>query len=269
MILKRTILALALAVTGMLATGCTALRISSFNLEASESPEVYGINHNLEPHKSTLRLHGGIRLDNREDINVIGTYTDLTKDSDTLHKHENFTAEGMYEFGGFEVEGGATWFHKSDAFLYGIGIGFNDGIYHHLTLGINTTHFEAGVFAGLFHQYSRLRYYGETCNDITICEDDDWESTFGDETETRISPFYGLYLGAFLGEMFLEYSLSMYTPNLDIEDDKVNVPMITTNYITLGYRFNEQFEVSGGAIISAIKGKLHYAASLGVNFYPF
>jgi len=252
------------AAMAILVCGCTTTQISRFELETSEAPEVSGPNRYLEPKTTTYRLFGTLKLDKNEDIAVSGKYRDW--DADTLAKVKTFFANGIYHMGGFEGTGGFELYKKSDNAVYGLGIGYNDGIYHHITYGFNFQHFEFGSYLGFFHQYMHVKYSGSSCSGVNTCLHDN-EDFNEDKNVFESSLFWGLYAGVFIGDFFLNYSLSGYTPGLDTDDESVSTPTITSNYFTLGYHINKNFAVSVGAVGSDVASHWHWAGSCGIHYY--
>lgn len=230
-----------LLAASVIACGCTHTSVSSFSIEASEAPEVYGVNRSLEDRTSTLRAYGSFKIDPKENLSANGSYTDWVQDS--ILKWKSYDVSGEYRMGGFEFAGGLEWYHKAKYALCGFGIAYNDGIAHHLTLGFNFSHFEFGTFIGLFHQISRSKF--------------------------RTSLFFGGYGSVYVGDAFLAYSLSDYTPRVSSDGTSISVNDITTHYITLGYHITKSFEVTAGAIGSNVGTQWHWAGSMGVGYYLF
>ena len=134
----------------LLATGCTRTRITGFRAEVAESPEVEGVRGYLEPHSSTFRFSGSYLFSPKETMAVSGSYSDYSADS-LMRPTREFTAKGVYELGGSDLNASFEWFKKLHFFLWGLGIGYDDGVYHHLKIGFNTRFVEAGAFMGTFH----------------------------------------------------------------------------------------------------------------------
>ena len=258
---SKSVVLLLLAIVSMLVSGCSSTRVRSFQVDASEAPEVYGIGRYQQPKTSTMRLYGSFKIDPREDVPVSGDYKAWSSWSlDSIVQDLNsHSSRGIYRLGGNEFTGGFEWFHKSNVALIGVGVSFNDGIYHHITYGFNTEHFEIGGFFGLFHQFLEVYGSGST-NDKSFNEA---------KMQLNTNLIWGFYTGVFLGDLFLNYNLSAYRPSFDIDGTNVRSSIVTSNYITLGYNINEHWAVTAGAIGTDVQSNWHWAASLGVNFYPF
>lgn len=261
--LKKLVYTFALAVSGMLLTGCYK-NVGAFRLETSEAPEVYGVNRNLDKHSSIQRFHGRIGIDPEESIHV-----DVTERIESLDESKEVITRGIYVFGGFSFEGGYDVFYKWDLFVFGLGATVSDDLHYHISLGVNTQYFEMGVFTGLFHQYTRLSYR-ELC-DHTYCSEDNNAppDISSGQNYTLTSSFGGLYVGVFFGDIFINYTFSSYTPDLGDAAIIKDIPSIDTHYFTLGYRFDDTYEIVGGAILSVVEDEQHLGAGLGVIFYPF
>ena len=156
---SKTTILLLLAALAMLVSGCSSTHVHNFQVDASEAPEVYGIGRYQQPKTSTMRLYGSFKIDPREDVPVSGDYKAWSSWSlDSIVQDLNsHSSSGIYKMGGNEFTGGFEWFHKSNVALIGVGVSFNDGIYHHITYGFNTEHFEIGGFFGLFPLSFRQR----------------------------------------------------------------------------------------------------------------
>ena len=258
---SKTTILLLLAALAMLVSGCSSTRVRSFQVDASEAPEVYGIGRYQQPKTSTMRLYGSFKIDPREDVPVSGDYKAWSSWSlDSIVQDLNsHSSSGIYKMGGNEFTGGFEWFHKSNNALFGVGVSINDGIYHHITYGFNTEHFEIGGFLGFFHQLLKIQD-SLTTNKIMF---DKVKSEF------NTNVFWGFYTGIFLGDLFVNYSLSAYRPSFDIGFKTVRSSIVTSNYITLGYNINKHLAVTAGAIGTDVQSNWHWAANLGINFYPF
>ena len=255
---SKTTILLLLAALAMLVSGCAWNSIQNFKVDASEAPEVYGIGRYQQPKTSTMRLYGSFKIDPREDVVASGNYYAWDLDSNLLNVN-SYGSSGIYKMGGNEFTGGFEWFHKSNNALFGVGVSINDGIYHHITYGFNTEHFEIGGFLGFFHQLLKIQD-SLTTNKIMF---DKVKSEF------NTNVFWGFYTGIFLGDLFVNYSLSAYRPSFDIGFKTVRSSIVTSNYITLGYNINKHLAVTAGAIGTDVNSNWHWAANLGINFYPF
>ena len=97
------------------------------NATVSDAPEVHGSNTTQEPYSSMWRVSG----------KVIGAKEEKIDDK-----------ERTYEIGGVEGSGKIDYLHKSGTLIFGAGLGYDDGLYYHLTLGWNFRDFEFGFFTG-------------------------------------------------------------------------------------------------------------------------
>ena len=250
----------------LLATGCTRTRITGFRAEVAESPEVEGVRGYLEPHSSTFRFSGSYLFSPKETMAVSGSYSDYSADS-LMRPTREFTAKGVYELGGSDLNASFEWFKKLHFFLWGLGIGYDDGVYHHLKIGFNTRFVEAGAFMGTFHQYTTMTVHGEQCDVYPCSDSDNWKSIGGTDTDFYASLFMGLYATIMIDDFFLSYSLSSYSPAVEADGEDLSAPSIDTHYIMAGYRFNTHWEVSGGVAMTLVNPDYrHFAAKFGVGY---
>jgi hypothetical protein len=259
---SKTTILLLFAALAMLVSGCSSTHVHNFQVDASEAPEVYGIGRYQQPKTSTMRLYGSFKIDPREDVAASGDYRTWSSwkwDTLVVQELNSFGSSGIYKMGGNEFTGGFEWFHKSDNALFGVGVSVNDGIYHHITYGFNTEHFEVGGFFGFFHQLLKIKSSFST----------NGESSDDAKYEFNTNVFWGFYTGVFLGDLFVNYSLSAYRPSFDVDGTTVRSSIVTSNYITLGYNINKHLAVTAGAIGTDVNSNWHWAANLGINFYPF
>ena len=197
---------------------------------------------------------------------VSGVYSDYSADS-LMQPTREFTAKGIYELGGSDLNASFEWFQKTSYFIWGLGVGYDDGIYHHLKLGFNTRFFEAGVFMGTFHQYTTIAVHGEQCDVFPCSDSDNWKSIGGADTDFHAMLFMGLYATIMIEDFFLSYSVSSYSPPVETGEEGLTTPSIDTHYIMAGYRFHTHWEVSGGVALTLVNPDYrHYAAKFGVGY---
>ena len=190
----------------LLFAGCTRTRISGFRVETPEAPEVEGVHTYMEPHSMSYRFSGSMNISPKETMAVSGSYSNYSSDS-LMEDSRKFTARGIYEFGGSDVNATFDWFSKASVLLFGFGVGYDDGIYHHLKLGFNTSVFEAGVYVGFFHHYTELEIDGSTCSTWPCSDDDNWSSIKNTDAEFYTSLLYGAYASVIVDDFFVSYNL--------------------------------------------------------------
>ncbi len=246
--------------------GCSVTRVYDFSMTASEAPEVHGANAEQKPHSSSWRFSGKVYKSVHENVVIReGLYSNGKE------------YEWRYEIGGNDFSGKADWFYKSRHFMIGTGVGYKDGLYHHGTVGVNTSHMELGAFLGLFHQYSDLEYTLENCE--TGWYEDEYDQLSYDPVRAgcnsssdhhyrfSTSPFMGAFWALYFSKFYLNYNVSFYTPEPDVEGESLNVPSITSNYLNVGYRITRWLDYSVGAILTATDGNLIWGVSSGISFY--
>ena len=224
------------------------------NATVSDAPEVHGSNTTQEPYSSMWRVSG----------KVIGAKEEKIDDK-----------ERTYEIGGVEGSGKIDYLHKSGTLIFGAGLGYDDGLYYHLTLGWNFRDFEFGFFTGhiLFRD---IKYSGEKCvetekNNVTIDGAVFWSRTVcasyepfeKEEIKYVEDLFLGGFVGIIIGKSFLNYSFSI--EGFDIVDTP-----ILSHYISMGYRFGDFIELSLGTVLTNV-GSLEsgyvYGITGTVGFY--
>lgn len=170
-----------------------------------------------------------------------------------------------YKMGGVDFSGKVDYLYKARGFVIGGGLGYNDGIISHLTIGANFSHFEFGSFIGVYGLHSDIEYWGETSEGS-----DGVSVTFKDHNDqTNVSVFAGMYAGLYFDKLFFNLSVSSYRPNPEMEGTDLSVPGIATVYLTTGYRLNRWFEVSVGGIATYIDAPNGYNGGVtsGISLY--
>lgn len=246
--------------------GCVAAstRINKLKVSTSDAPEAHGYNTNMSAHSSVLKINGKINISSRENVSI------------------SKKGNEEYEMGGIEVAGKLDYLHKINTLILGLGLGIDDGIYHHFTLGWNFSHFEFGGFIGTFYQYGNVQYDIERCTatkkqnvtlDGTVLWTDEVCASYvpysKNESEFNSDLFIGLFAGVFVDNFFFNYSLSYYYRDLDIEGEKHSLAAITSHYFTLGYKLNEKFEFTVGGVLTGIDDKYskqHASLTGGITY---
>ena len=182
------------------------------------------------------------------------------------------SANVTYKLGGTDFSGKIDFLYKVDGFIFGSGLGFKDGIYHHFTLGTNLRNFEFGAFFGFYHQYDKIEYEASRCEyeyhlfsptDET-CSSSFYESVYRFNT----APFIGAYAGLIIDKFFINYSVSVYSPSVNIEENAPTLAAIATQYLTAGIRINKWIELSAGSTMTYMDTPhWHYGFTGGISFY--
>ncbi|MBR3670773.1 hypothetical protein [uncultured Fibrobacter sp.] len=264
MIFRQITIFIAFSLTCLISAGCSDdyTRIHSLKATLSEAPEVHGANTSMDPHSGTFRFTGKVNTNRQNDIKKQEKYEAHSK---------TFYTDVTYIMGGNDFTAKTDFFYKLSGFFIGTGAGYKDGIFHHFLLGANLQHVEFGLFFGLFHQYSDLEYKGSECKTVYHIFSDNEENCNPLEEHHYIfstSPFAGVFTGIILGNTFLNYSASVYSPSIDINDYSLNTPFIISNYFTLGYRFNRWVEMSVGSILTYVSTPLwYYGFTIGASLY--
>lgn len=264
MVIRHTALFIAFSLACLFSAGCSDsyTKLHSLKVTVSEAPEVHGTNTSQKPHSASFRFTGKVNS-NRPNT----THEQI---SNEIHG-KTYSTDVYYKLGGIDLSGKFDFFYKVDNFFFGSGVGYKDGVYHHFTTGVNLEHFELGIFLGLYHQYSDLEYESSKCEFVVhiFSENEETCESYGDHHyRLNNSPFMGAFTGIMLDKMFFNYSVSVYSPNIEIDDYTLDAAIITSNYFTLGYRFNKWVEISGGAIITYLDTPLwYYGVTVGASLY--
>ncbi len=261
--IKLTTPLLVLALSAFAFMGCDGYhtRIHSLNMTIAEAPEVHGANTSQSAHSASWRFTGKVNSNSREDVTKTVKGTSYASDNTKV----------TYKLGGTDFSAKADFLYKLDGFTFGTGAGFKDGLYHHFTLGANLQYFEFGFFFGFFHQYNNVKYVGSKCQYIYHLfteTEEDCQSFSDDRDIITTSPFMGSYAGIMIDNFFINYSVGVYKPSVDIEKSSLDLAIITTQYITIGYRINRRIELSLGAVINYMDiPHWNYGFTGGLSFY--
>lgn len=253
----------------LVSTGCVTTNLHRFRMSASEAPEVHGGNTNLKPKSNNWRFTGKVNYNYEKNVNI-SEDIHWSKSLEEMFDGDDLeSSDAAYKMGGLDFAGKIDYLYKSNYFVFGLGAGYKDGLFNHVTLGWNFPHIEFGAFTGVYYQYSDLQYYGEVVTDD--CEDDGNCQKISDHhSEFNTSFFAGTYVGFYIDKFFANYSVSFYTPNPDIDGKTLSVPTITSHYFTIGYRLNDWIEISAGGIITIIDVSDwgdNFGYTGGISFY--
>ncbi len=240
-------------------TGCVTTNVHKFRMTASEAPEVHGANTQQASHSSLWRFTGKINYNAEKNANITKDVSEAP-DLDRLFDVPIKFKDASYKMGGLDFSGKGDFLYKASNFVVGGGLGYKDGFFSHLTVGANYSHFEFGAFIGGYNQRIDIEYSGE--------KDDDSFDSHGHDFSTSL--FAGLYAGFYLEKFFTNLSVSTYSPSPQIEGIDLDVPSITTAYLTIGYRLNRWLEFSVGGIATFIdtsEGNSYPGVTGGVSIY--
>ena len=236
-------------------------KLHTLDMTVAEAPEVHGANTNQAPHSASWRFTGKINSVHKEEVQ------ETTKRNNQYSENTNIT----YKIGGIDFSGKADFLYKVDGFIFESGLGYKDGIYHHVSFGANLQYFEFGIFLGLYHHYVEMDYNASRCEyDYYIFSDNDEKcETYSDnQSDFFTSPFIGAFASIYIDKFFINYSASIYSPRVKIKENKPNLATITTQYITAGIRINRWIELSAGASITYINTPhWYYGFTGGLSFY--
>jgi len=251
-----------LALGGALITleACSYAQVSNFKFNASESPEVRGPGTYLEEQDNMGRMSVSLLGGQKDEIPfpvrpvLAGDVTSIVVgeavDSATLSPSASKAAvnNSVIELGDYSVIASMDFFMKWKQAYFQLGLGVYDGLYYYAGMGTNRKYFEAGVFLGQFHQFTTVYYYGYWCDDLR-CNNDDNNGTFSaDEPHLLSDVFVGVYAGLHAWRLSLDYSISTYTPSVNVNSLDYDMPAVISNYLSLGIRLTDSWIVRGGVV---------------------
>ena len=256
------ILALGAAVLAL--SACSVAHVNNFDFNASESPEVRGPSTYVKPNENISRMSASLIAADEDHVAMpvksrtmdewaASRLTD-GKIVDRDNPGKAYEGNNAYiNIGGYSFAASMDFIMKWNTVFFQIGMGFYDGAYYYASLGANYRYFEYGVFVGEFHQFTRVNYYGYWCS-ADGCTDEDMDDSF-ESSEVRMlsDVFMGGYAGAHLWRFSLNYSLSFYTPSLDVSSLHYVMPAIVSNYLSLGFNVTDNLTLRGGAVANLVR----------------
>jgi len=260
---KQKINLFVLILTTLFFLGCDGYhtKLHTLDLTVSEAPEVHGVNTNQSPHSGSWRFTGKVNSVQKDEVK---------ERSNRVISHSERT-DVTYKVGGLDFSGKADFLYEVDGFFFGSGLGFKDGIYHHFSLGTNLQHIELGLFFGLYHHYTGMDYGASLCEyEYHIFSDNEERCETYSESRYDFftSPFIGAFASVYIDKFFINYSASLYSPRVKIEENEPDLAAITTQYIAAGIRINKWIELSAGASITYINTPhWYYGFTGGISFY--
>ena len=271
---------LAIATVSLVLSGCSIARVSNFELEASPSPEVQGPGTYVKPSEGMARISVGFVGANEDEVTMpvrsrfldekIQTHS-LTDDKsrvylDTVARSE--VNEAIIKIDGYHVMGSADIGFKFNTAFVQVGIGAYDGFYYYIMAGANYKYFEWGGFIGEFHQSTTIRYIGYWCGVDGCSEEDKGDIFDGNEWNMLSDGFGGVFIGAHVWRLSLNNTLSLYTPGLDVDQLDYDMPMVVSNYTSLGIRLGDSWRFRGGTVATFIRKirKPHWGLKFSVDY---
>lgn len=253
----------------LLSTGCVTTNVHKFRMTASESPEVHGFNTYQKDNTGSWRFTGKVNYNSEKNVDITKNTSESASLDNLFNTDKKNFKSAKYEMGGVDFSGAIEYLYKGSGYVIGGGLGYKDGIFSHLTVGANFSHFEFGSFIGIYNQFNDIEYQGETGEDCGNSEGSC--ETFSDSYYSQnTSLFAGMYAGFYFDKLFFNLSISSYDPNVKIKDFNLDVPGIATAYLTAGYRFNRWVEFSVGGIVTHIgtsDGQDNVGVTSGISFY--
>jgi hypothetical protein len=268
--------------------------VENFEMEVPAAPEVRGASGYMEHNSSSIRLSAKVHTWKQEKETLSGI-TNEKKANYSEYKNYNVQedVDGTYKIIYPYLTASIEYMYKIKIFLLGMNVSINRGILSNVSVGVNTRYFEAGLFGGLWIYANEYDYSGTVyvhkSRKTTVYDIDGAGSRYGlDDYDISSSnhfessspgstvPFGGGYASAYYGPLSLNFSISLYYPNIsyesDSKDEKIqsdfNFPCVMTEYITLGYRLNKQWEFRlGTANVFGDFPGWHWSATGGFSYY--
>lgn len=278
----------AFLLTAFLFVGCSGVNkvahIDEFNMEVLATPEVRGVGKSLSSDTSVVRMALNVHVGAQEKEELSGIVNKRSSckfrcdDAEDFELKEDVDAE--YSLGYPIVSGSLDYFVKTGLAIIGFGFGIDHGGYIDGLLGVNAKYFEIGITGGFWVYPRYFAYHGQEL----YCEYD-WPghdtfsaNAFHASSDMGYSWFFGGFASVFIGPITLYFSTSVYTPDPNYEDvddegtDNLHAdfefPMVITEYISVGYRFLENWEIRLGTanLFGEFPG-WHWSFNGGVSYY--
>lgn len=257
-------------------------------METPAAPEIRGAGNYKEPNTANVRLSANVHMGSEDKEQLHGLRNNMngcsgvTKCRDYKPEEVKEKVDGTYKMMYPYVDASLDYISKKELFLWGFTFAVDKGFYSSLLLGINTKYFEVGGSLGLWMYFRKFNYSGTSYDCDTFLGANrltkyPFESSNGMGTVVT----YGGYVGSYYGPFSLNFSVNVYRPDpsypTDDNDDvsrssgtvaKFDFPLVVSEYITAGYRINENWEVRLGAsnIVGDFPG-WHWAATGGFSYY--
>ena len=255
---------LGLGAISLALSACSVAHVSNFDFNASESPEVRGPSTYVEPMENISRASVSLIADDVDHVALpvksramdewAASRMTTGKVVESEHPEKLYEGNNAYiNIGGYSFAASMDFIMKWNTVFFQIGLGYYDGAYYYASLGANYKYFEYGLFLGELHQFIRVNYYGYWCSSDG-CTDDNKDGTF-ESSEVRMlsDVFMGGYAGAHFWRLSLNYSLSFYTPSLDVTSLQYSMPAIVSNYVSLGFDITDNLTLRGGVVASLVR----------------
>lgn len=282
-----------LLLSSFLFVGCGYTRhyahVEKFEMETLAAPEIRGAGGYKEPNTANVRMSANVHVGSQDKEQLRGLRNkmdgcnDITQCKAYKSEEVNETVDGTYKMKYPYVEASLDYISKKELFLWGISFALDKGVYGSFLLGVNTKYFEVGGSLGMWMHFRDFDYSGTTysCDPFYGAGGSFDKSSFERGNGVGVVVTYGGYASAYYGPLSLNFSVNIYRPDPEYpaDDDgsasksgrtisEFDFPLVVTEYITAGYRINENWEVRLGA--SNIVGEFpgwHWGATGGISYY--
>lgn len=261
--------------------GCASANyehVNQVSMEIPAGPEVRGASSYQKSKMGNLRISGNVHLGKSEKIDIKGITNepgdckemeDCLQSEFTVDNHVDASYETSFPI----VTGSLEYLYKDDIVLWSVGGAINDGFFAFASGGINTEFFEFGVSIGFWGYYRKFEYSGIDYSCSSDWEDNRhlYEDPFGDSNNFGFALVPGLYAGAYYDKLSLNFSINTYKPDLRYNTSELHaafkLPSVISEYLTVGYKFNQRLELRIGAanVFGDFEG-WHWSVISGLSF---
>ena len=269
---------LAIAMTSLLLSACTIAHVNNFKFDASPSPEVSGPEKDLDG-ESMARVSASFTAADEDEVTfpVSSHVLDASRfgsNGGSLERVNPDSVRRVYsnnavlKIDGYNVSASLDFFVNLNLFYFQLGIGVYDGLYYYAGFGANREYYEWGVFIGEFNQFTTIDYFGYWCG-IDGCTEEDMDDSYvANDFLVLGDVFFGAYVGAHVWRLSLNNTVSMYVPGVDVGQMEYDMPVVVTNYTSLGIRIIDNWSVRGGTVITFVRdwSEPHLGFKFSLNY---
>lgn len=269
---------LAIATTSLVLSACTIAHVNNFKFDASPSPEVSGPEKDLDG-ESMARVSASFTAADEDEVTfpVSSHVLDASRfgsNGGSLERVNPDSVRRVYsnnavlKIDGYNVSASLDFFVNLNLFYFQLGIGVYDGLYYYAGFGANRKYYEWGVFIGEFNQFTTIDYFGYWCG-IDGCTEEDMDDSYvANDFLVLGDVFFGAYVGAHVWRLSLNNTVSMYVPGVDVGQMEYEMPVVVSNYTSLGFRIIDNWSVRGGTVITFVRdwSEPHLGFKFSLNY---
>lgn len=254
---------LAIAMTSLMLSACTLAHVNNFKFDASPSPEVSGPGKDLGD-ESMARVSASFTAADEDEVtfpvkshaldeNMFGRNGATLERVDRDSVRRVYANNAVLKIDGYNVSASLEFFIKFSTVFFQLGIGAYDGLYYYVAFGANHKYYDWGFFVGEFNQFTTVDYFGYWCG-IDGCTEEDMDDSYvANDFLILGDVFFGGYIGAHVWRLSLNNTVSMYVPGIDVGQMEYDMPVVVTNYTSLGIRITDNWTVRGGTVLTFVR----------------